>query len=657
MKKFFVCLLCFISIIALICPTVALGHSENSATDQNQIGEVMNLREKNSETFLLSDGTYECIVYSEDKYYENEDGVLALIDNSIVRTQYNRKGTDYCYKNSANKVSVFFADETPSVLISYNDHDLSFSLLDSNITTAQVGICPRFDKDTENKEYEAQEENSIVYPEALSHIDFLYTVNNHGIKESVILKEKTAISRLSFLFDTSNYFVRETNSGQIGFYSSSNELLFELGKLYAIDSVGCYTDDLTYEVNELDNGETIISVSIADEFLYDERRVFPIIIDPSIMITGDLNTYDSFVSSKYNTTNYYLDTSLRTGKNTSYGLCRTYIKFDLPTNISSSCVSSSYINLKKSGGVSPSVLAYRVTSAWTSSAVTWINQPSHDLTNASEFATLDTNSWYRIYVTPMVRNWLANTYSNYGFVIKESSEANTTNWTTYYSSDAASPNKPELHIFYTPYSVNYVSVRKITDRTYREEYPAFSSKISDYMTVIRTPFNNTWNIEFTNGSWVNNTSVPAADCPLNNNVPCCDHPEICGSICSNDTSTPNHHKNHYRCWNLLWQNGQGTDDITVGFFGFSPCAAGGLSYDWLSTVCQPTSWSENYHRRTLQHEISHLFGCTDEDKDNSIECTTGQLCIMSGGFDNVVSMDQDTIWCNRCLNDFNRLAH
>lgn len=124
-------------------------------------------------------------------------------------------------------------------------------------------------------------------------------------------------------------------------------------------------------------------------------------------------------------------------------------------------------------------------------------------------------------------------------------------------------------------------------------------------------------------------------------------------MCNNNTSTPNHHKNHYRNWGLLNNLGRGNADITIGFFGFRPCSAGGLSLDWLSTVCQPnlSYWTEQYNRRTLQHEISHLFGCHDG------QCSDDQNCIMSGGFDNCANFDQINIWCDNCKANFDRLAH
>ena len=50
-----------------------------------RVREDVSLRTTNSETYLLSDGTYECVVYAEDKYYTDENNTLVRIDNSIVR--------------------------------------------------------------------------------------------------------------------------------------------------------------------------------------------------------------------------------------------------------------------------------------------------------------------------------------------------------------------------------------------------------------------------------------------------------------------------------------------------------------------------------------------------------------------------------------------
>lgn len=218
-----------------------------------------------------------------------------------------------------------------------------------------------------------------------------------------------------------------------------------------MDSASIYTEDLKYEIINVFEDTTTISISIDADYLNDPARVFPVLIDPSIMVTGDTCTYDTYVSSRYPTTNYYLNNWIRTGRDDDYYIRRTYIRFDLPSGISSNSITSAYINLKYYSGSTPSVKAYRATGSWSSSALTWDNKPSYTTTNASSNSTLYSDNWYRLYVTSIVKSWQAGTYSNYGFVLKDTTEVGTSQWTTFYSSDAASPNKPELHINYVYY--------------------------------------------------------------------------------------------------------------------------------------------------------------------------------------------------------------
>ena len=48
--------------------------SSSSRDEKQRVTEVPEMRKSNSDTYLLSDGTYECVVYAEDKYFQDENG-------------------------------------------------------------------------------------------------------------------------------------------------------------------------------------------------------------------------------------------------------------------------------------------------------------------------------------------------------------------------------------------------------------------------------------------------------------------------------------------------------------------------------------------------------------------------------------------------------
>lgn len=136
----------------------------------------------------------------------------------------------------------------------------------------------------------------------------------------------------------------------------------------------------------------------------------------------------------------------------TYYTRRTYIKFDIPNYLNKeNCdrVSYAYINIRKYSGSTPNVRAYRVVESWSSSSLTWNNKPSYASLNASQIAFSNDNGWYKLVVADIVKSWLDTTNVNYGFLLQDDTESGETQWTTFYSSDAASPNEPELHIYYT----------------------------------------------------------------------------------------------------------------------------------------------------------------------------------------------------------------
>ena len=411
------------------------------------VGEAEWLRETNSETYMLSDGGYECVVFSEDKYFRDDEGSLSLIDNSIIASPAEINGKEYMFKNRANGYTVRFADTQPGVYISAKGHEIGYSLIGSAPTACTVGGH----KDLKAiAGYELSGANYVVYNNVSPQTDIVYASAVDSVKEYIVLNGSSAPHEFAFAFDLYGGSIGVTEEGIYTVYDAEGEPVFELGILFAVDSAGEFTDALTYGITT-ERDTVTVTVTLDADYLSDPDRVFPLVVDPSISIYGASNTKDSFVSSRHPTLNYYMNTELMTGRDVGYYVRRTYIGFTLPSNVIGKSISSAYINIKKSGGSTPYVKAYRVTGSWTSSTITWNNKPGVTSTYASGYAALYSNNWYRLYVTDIVQCWTYQTYSNNGFMLKDDTETGDYQWTNFYSSDAASPNKPELHITYYYY--------------------------------------------------------------------------------------------------------------------------------------------------------------------------------------------------------------
>ena len=424
-----------------------------------RVGEVESLRETNSETYLMSDGTYECVVYAENKYYLDENEVLQPINNAIVAASSGANLLSTQYTNTANAFDVTFSGSgTPEISISYGEAGITFVPVNAtgsgnmHMTASASAIAiGGVENCSTLSQLAATGSNTATYANAFGTADLVYVLENDALKEYIILEDSAAPNSYNFLFTLDGVTLQETDTGA-AFLNEAGEAVFYLGGLFAVDANGIPTDALTYTFQPVKNNIIGVTVTLDPEYLGATDRAFPVAIDPTIMISSS-STADACVCSYTPDTNYQMATQLRTGFCTDYGIRRSYIKFDIPTSIPAGSVTSARFDIEKMSGSAPNIRAYRVTGSWSSGTIKYSNQPYYTSTNCSGYLTQlsSGSSWYTTSVTAIVQGWVNGTYPNYGFLLKDQYESDPNKWTTWYSSDANSPHKPELYITYTAY--------------------------------------------------------------------------------------------------------------------------------------------------------------------------------------------------------------
>ena len=231
-----------------------------------------------------------------------------MIDNTIVPQEYFSKNAACQYANAACDTKVYFSDTEPSVLLSYHGYQLSFAMADSSISQMKVGEnCNSY----QFPEYDLQSGNCITYYNVKQSTDLIYSVINSGVKEYLILKDQHAPAEFRFTFDTGEYTIKADESGMPCVYDLSGQLIFEFGSLYAIDSAGKGTEEVFYEILREDN-IIMVEIRIDETYLNDPDRVYPVLIDPSVTVSGYSDTFDACVCSMYPDTNYGSNSFLRT---------------------------------------------------------------------------------------------------------------------------------------------------------------------------------------------------------------------------------------------------------------------------------------------------------------------------------------------------------
>lgn len=453
-KGIFICLIC-LTLVFQVAGSIAETNKDTIQSVEVP-SEVVSLRTEKSKTYLMQDGSYRYVGFAENIHYKDKSGDYLEIDNSIIET---RERDGYCLTNAANTWHVFFADyitNNRAITIENGDGVLSFNLVGDN-SKVKIQRAAVLSDQREVYYREISEDNrAVVYKDVMPSVDIVYISKSGSLKEDIVLRDRASAHSFVFNIAIDNIFPIQKGNN-ICFIDDTGKEIFRTEDLFMEDAIGKKSDSVSLALKKENNNYSII-VSADDSFLNAEDTVYPVIIDPTIRVTGASDTFDTCVDEQYPSSNYYTSQNLWTGGKTETNTMRTYMKFTLPSGISASQVTNATLRVKKRGYATPSIKAYRVTQDWTSSSVTWNNKPTYTTSGGSNACTLDSGSWYKITVTSLVRSWLQGTYSNYGFLLKEPSETNADQKTKWYSSDAPSPNKPELVIDYTTgstYTISY----------------------------------------------------------------------------------------------------------------------------------------------------------------------------------------------------------
>ncbi len=456
MKKVVTIMLCMLLILSISAPSSAAETTSRTSDPTAEKVEIITKRDAYGKTYQLSDGSYQYVAYAQPIHYLDSTGNYVEIDNSVVASESG----EYCFTNKANAWNTYFSEkisDTEAVVITSGNYSISFSF-QGQPSSNSVKKATDFSVTTRNNSISKyskklySDERAVVYSDVLENVDIAYTVKNGALKEDIIIKSRQATASFTFGLSTNGLILSEKND-ILALHNTLGEEIFRFAPLYMEDANGKRSEAVYLSYTSVKNGYEI-TISVDPDFLNAADTVYPVVVDPSVMVTGSSVTYDTCVDQQYPTSNYYLSENLWTGGAYGTNAMRTYIKFEMPGGISGANVTSAYLNIKKKEYQPPTIKAYRVFENWSSSAITWNSKPSYNSPEASQAAVNTYGDWYQLDITAFVKQWLYGTAPNYGVVLKEPAESDSAQKTKFYSSDAPSPNKPELVINYnssTPY--------------------------------------------------------------------------------------------------------------------------------------------------------------------------------------------------------------
>ena len=422
--------------------------------------EVTRQRTHNSKTFDLGRGAYQTVIYPETVHFKDEEGQWKEIDNRLEEAR-NEQG-EAILRNQSNVLTMEFARQTgkaPLVCVSNKKgQKIAWNIQNQNEHVEAKPICENCcdtgDEDACRANL-SHVETELHYKEILPNVNVVCRMQGMMFKDDIVMENPQAQHRFVLEMDTQNVQLVKQEEGTIVAYAEGNpaEIAFVLPAAFMRDAegnIGTVETDLVEE-----NGKIQVALNCDEDFL--QNAVYPVVVDPLIQTEEHSSAMeDNFVtSSAPNTVQSYSQARLRICKNTSYGECRSFLKFtDLPFFMPSNMVTKAYLRMSlytNQGTLAVPVYVKEVLGDWSSQTITWNNQPSlseHDVDVAIIPANAGVGSTFAFDISNLVRKWYGG--SNYGVAFERKITA-TPNTVEFGSSDSVY-HKPVIMINYVSFA-------------------------------------------------------------------------------------------------------------------------------------------------------------------------------------------------------------
>lgn len=191
-----------------------------------------------------------------------------LVTESVVQSVYSDKvkeADDFPVKNRSGLYNAGFSLRSGKNL-------LKFSYGGSSLLMAPADIAS-----VSGKVYSS----TILYEGIYPGIDLRYTVEEHRLKEDIIVKKYTGRNEFNFQLTVSNAVYQKMPEEEIHFFDSSSGLpLFYMAKPFAVDSNGSRCDLVSVDILN----EGLLRLVVDPQWL--KMAAYPVTIDPTIYLSN-----------------------------------------------------------------------------------------------------------------------------------------------------------------------------------------------------------------------------------------------------------------------------------------------------------------------------------------------------------------------------------
>lgn len=339
-----------------------------SDSEGRMIRELTDQRDRFTKYFEKDNGSEVAIVSAKPIHYRDEKGNWKDIDNTLVQ-KTDISGNDVLV-NQENDMKVTLPTtlgEGMPISIESDVYRLSFTLLHpGEQKDVEAKVIAEDSKALEEPSIDLSSQKSVVqYADVLAQTDIRYDILPDGLKESIVVKEVGEVqNEYVYEIQAEGLTASLQKNGSLEFLTATGEVEFVMPAPYMFDSaaVPSHSSEIAVDLQKSEDHTFIVTYSPNLKWLQDDTRVYPVTIDPTVIISTEPQCV--LVSDWEMNTNYLL------------------VTFNLPnipkssTIISAKCnMSLVYFNGMDYYAKVP-VSAYQITSDW-GSRVNVDTLPSH----------------------------------------------------------------------------------------------------------------------------------------------------------------------------------------------------------------------------------------------------------------------------------------
>ncbi len=397
--------------------------------------EVEEKRDEFTKVYKKNDGSYTAMVSSEPLHFI-QDGKWTDIDNTLVNSVENGKSV---FKNTNSMFDIMFPEvlsQDSEIEIKNDEYSLSFS--PQNIGTSQVEITENTsdyaDTNENNQQIKEQlktQSDSALYENVMYGTDIEYSISSNRIKENIIINQPSAIKeQYSFNLSAEGLSGVVEDDNSVSFLNADGEKIFYIPAPFMKDASNATSLNIGVELTNDETSEYVLTYSPDLEWLNDNSRTFPIIIDPIISVADSTWIEDVSVTSEHPDDNFYTDSATITTNGLDYDedtgeivnkniFTETYVKLDFEKiNLLTEGITPVDAQLVF-GGAATNIAAYEITTEFNATTVTYNDKPRID-TTVIDYYTGHTNpelGLIHFNITDVLYDWISGAKDNKGIAI------------------------------------------------------------------------------------------------------------------------------------------------------------------------------------------------------------------------------------------------